>query len=404
MTPSIVLEPNQDHVPSAVDEDVIRFGANPPPLCHPYLPRWHIVSQWTSLANISGFVVGKDLGNFSYPLLWWLNPAATLATAAGATPGVAAACQTRGGFLLVNRCCLEDPMAGIWIIGNMDISSVEQSNVCALAKWQHGPRRVKREQAGSFCETLASYPNDLCFNMFTLRQLFICTVLRDVARSCTYHFTTKFGDPWLLAQHIPTSSTSLSLLSLLLLLLPPLVLLLLLSWACCKGAAAPAHWNERDDLTRALVIWYNSRIQNMDHTEAFLFNHFPSNLCCCDPTPGCIGIPPGLFTGRVMRICLKHLESQINQISLTNLVLWVYVYTCTVFISYFMEPFTLMIWMSMTHHWSLLRWCSPLIFSGQELWKYSAAQKKHIDSLDGNKPSVEKDGSLLAWQEPLDVA
>ena len=127
-------------------------------------------------------------------------------------------------------------------LGNMDISWVEQSNVCAIAKWQHRPRRVKREQAGSFCETLASYPNDLRFNMFTLRKLFICTVLRNVARSCTYHFTTKFGDPWLLAQHIPTSSTSLSLLSLLLLLLPPLVLLLLLlSWACCKGAAAPAH-------------------------------------------------------------------------------------------------------------------------------------------------------------------
>ena len=125
-----------------------------------------------------------------------------------------------------------------WEHGHLFGGTVKCLCSSKMATWT---ATVKREQAGSFCETLASYPNDLCFNMFTLRQLFICTVLRDVARSCTYHFTTKFGDPWLLAQHIPTSSTSLSLLSLLLLLLPPLVLLLLLSWACCKGAAAPAH-------------------------------------------------------------------------------------------------------------------------------------------------------------------
>lgn len=47
-------------------------------------------------------------------------------------------------------------------------------------QWQ-GPRCVKRIQAGSFCQT---YPNDLRFNMFTLRKLLICMVLRDVARSC----------------------------------------------------------------------------------------------------------------------------------------------------------------------------------------------------------------------------
>lgn len=114
-----------------------------------------------------------------------------------------------------------------------------------------------------------------------------------VAWSCTYRFTTKFGDPWLLAQQIPTS-TSLSLLSLLLLLLPPLLLLLLLlSWACCKGAAAPAqHWNEQVMIWRdceiapgkwyvvilvviLVVIWYNSRIQNLDQYSSIPLQPFP---------------------------------------------------------------------------------------------------------------------------------
>ena len=180
-------------------------------------------------------------------------------------------------------------MAGIGIIGNMDISWV----VKHLCPSNGNMNRDVWNRQVHFCETLASYPNDPRFNIFTLTQLSICKVLRDVARSCTYRFTTKFGDPWLLAQQIPTS-TSLSLLSLLLLLLPPLLLLLLLlSWACCKGAAAPAqHWNEQVMIWRdceiapgkwyvvilvviLVVIWYNSRIQNLDQYSSIPLQPFP---------------------------------------------------------------------------------------------------------------------------------